>query len=147
MSDRTAQVTLGIDEWDDMRNKQQRLHDEIAALGQQLAAAERQDPTGRLVPVLETIEAAIPVIQFAVGNLHPDTIIGWPYESLRSFADLLNKMPGATHEQKELTIELRAFAGVAEMRARERAMRPIVPVVSVPAEPEDDTADADASGE
>lgn len=127
MSDRRAVVNVPIDEWDEIRNREQKLHAEIAELTQKLAQAERTDPTGRLEPTIEAVEAAIPIIQFAVGNLHPDTVRGWPDDALHTFADRLTAMPGATQIQKELAIELRAFAHQAEMRARERATRPPEP--------------------
>ena len=132
MSDRTATVSLHIDEWDNMRNKTQQLQNEIAELCKQLAEAERKDPTGRLEPTLKTIEMALPIIQFAVSNLHPDTMLGWPYEALREFSERLKSLPGASQLYKELAIELKAFAAQAEMRARERAARPVV--VSTPLE-------------
>jgi len=140
MSDRKAVVSVPIDEWDDMRNKQQSLHDEIAALTRRLADAEQKDPTGRLEPMLQTIEAVIPIIQFAVSELHPDTVLRWPYPALRAFSDQLTALPGSTQHHKELAIDLRHFASHAEMRERERAARPKIPVeapavVEVVAEP------------
>lgn len=124
MSDRQAVVSVPIDEWDDIRNAKQRLINENAELLKKLAEAERTDPTGRLEPTLAAIEAATPVIQFAVSNLHPDAVRGWPHGALRDFADRLETLPGATQLQKELAIELRAFAIQARARENERANRP-----------------------
>ena len=78
------------------------------------AAAERT-PTGEAPGVaLEALAAALPVIQFAVANLDPRTVRGWPAADLERLAELLE---GALPEHSVLALALKTFA--AECRELE----------------------------
>lgn len=63
--------------------------------------------------ILETLQAALPLVQFAVANLPPETIV-WPYEQLRAFGERLKSCPGLDLFTRELGQNLIGFA--AEFR-------------------------------
>ena len=124
MSEGTAgTVTLSIEAHDELRGKISTAYAEMADLRKQLAEAERSGDDERLEAVIEALEQAIPVIQFAVANLHPDTVKGWPHRELRAFANSLELLPGATPAHKELAQDLRVFAAGAESAEGHRQAR------------------------
>lgn len=61
----------------------------------------------------EAFHETIKVMQFAVANLDPATVSGWPHESLVKIADAIEKIPGIDQHVAELPPELRAFASIA----------------------------------
>ncbi len=86
--------------------------------------AVTSDPT--LDPVRDLralLDAALPVIQLAVGNLDPATVIGWPHNDLVTVADLIERIyPGDVNLQS-LAIEFRTFAHEAKRINKFRAER------------------------
>lgn len=66
--------------------------------------------TNDLVPgLIETVRAAIPLIQFTAGNV-PHTLKGWPWRSLYRFAELIKALPTATVHETELARSLKDVA-------------------------------------
>jgi len=116
-------VTLSIEAHDELRGKLKTAYEEMAALRAQLTEAQLSSGEEHLGMVIDTLEQAIPVIQFAVGNLHPTTVKGWPHRELRGFANGLELLPGATPAQKELAQDLRVFAAEAEATTEARELR------------------------
>ena len=60
-------------------------------------------------PILETLLAALPIVQFGVANLDPAGVI-WPYEKLRYFGECLRECPGVNIYMHELGSNLVEFA-------------------------------------
>jgi len=118
-----AMMTLPVAQYDDMRNQVLARDQRIAELEAQLRAEQVVDPTGRVDKLLEIIRSSIPVIQFAVANLAPETVRGWPRARLRQLGQLLGDMPSATQLDVELGLNLIAFAGEIEAVEAERAGR------------------------
>jgi hypothetical protein len=85
----------------------QKLRDELEA---QVTSGQLADPTGTTKLLHDGFHAAIKVVQFAVGNLAPETVAGWPHEALVEIADAIDKIPGMDQHVKELPPELRHFA-------------------------------------
>lgn len=69
-----------------------------------------------------TLAAVIEIVQFAVANLPPEHVVGWPSQALVTFAEGLRMLPISDHD-KELAEELLVFAGEASERAKERRSR------------------------
>jgi len=61
------------------------------------------------------------VVKFAVGNLAPETVRGWPYADLKTFADELVKLPGADTGLKEYALDIQNF--IREAREVENLRR------------------------
>jgi len=115
-----ASVTLPLTELDDIRNTVQTRDAKIAELEAALTAAEISDASGRIDLLVEALSTAMPIIAFAVANLDPTTVRGWPHKELSDFAARLPSLPGATPLQKEVAIELGAFAKECEFWWRKR---------------------------
>jgi hypothetical protein len=93
---------------DDLRTTQAKNYE----LEKSLAAAQLVggDTTG--VPQLlhDAFHDAIKIVQFAVGNLDPQTVVGWPHAAVMKIADAIEKIPGVDRHVAEMPIELREFA-------------------------------------
>jgi hypothetical protein len=108
----------------------------VQALESQLAEARMTDPNGVIRDLCGIVRSAKAVVQFAVGNLEPSTVRGWPYEALRAFADGLLRLPDADVQDQTLASDLCTFAknaaGYEEYRRERDAKR-----VAMPASRED----------
>jgi len=75
------------------------------------------------VRIERTITAAMEIVRFAVQNLPPQFVVGWPHDALATFARCLEMLPTTTDHDKELCQELLTFAGEASELAKERRSR------------------------
>lgn len=67
--------------------------------------------------MLAAFDQVLPVVQFAVGNLPPETIKGWPHEALDAVAQRYLQLSGQSLgriTERELMVELRKFAAEAK---------------------------------
>lgn len=91
------------------------------------AAALGDDAVAKLL--FTSFHSALKVVQFAVGNLEPSTVAGWPHAALVEIADAIEKIPGIDQHIAEMPPELRHFAALAasleEMR-KERDKNKVV---------------------
>jgi len=97
---------------------------EVAALKQQLALAELSGVDGageRLKRLFEAFSQAMEVVRFAIGNLHPLTVRGWPYEALQALSVTLPTIPSAERFPQELAVTFAYFAGLCEKWETARA--------------------------
>jgi len=109
---------------EDLRTTQNKNYE----LEQKLAAAQLgDDAVAKLLH--ETVHDTIKIVQFAVGNLDPATVAGWPHEALVKIADAIEKIPGIDQHVAELPPELRYFAQLAasmEAMRKERDKNKVV---------------------
>ncbi|MEX2716748.1 MAG: hypothetical protein Q6370_010645 [Candidatus Sigynarchaeota archaeon] len=128
-------VTVPLSTYDKLRDELKQLQSKNYELEKQLDAAKLGD--GNIAKqLLDAFHATMKVVQFAVGNLDPATVAGWPYEALVAVAAAIETIPGIDRHIQELPDELRAFASVAkglEEYRRERDKNKVV----VPATAED----------
>lgn len=96
---------------------------EVDALTQQLAAAKVADPSNVIQGYRSIIDDLVMVLQFAVANLDPMTVRGWPYPSLRAVATKVETLPGLAPYNVELPIPLREFSYSAEYYEEVRKAR------------------------
>lgn len=115
-----ANVTIALDELDNLRAQVQKAGDEAAALRAQLQKAERSSEDARVDHLFQLVEALIPCVQFAVGNLDVETVRNWPHPDLAKAAKLLEHAPGLPGNLKELHIEWGVFAREAAKIEDER---------------------------
>lgn len=109
---------------EDLRTTQNENYELKAKLA---AAALGDDATAKLLH--EAFHSAIKVVQFAVGNLDPSTVSGWPHAALVEVADAIEKIPGIDQHVAELPPELRYFAQLAasmEAMRKERDKNKVV---------------------
>ncbi len=120
-----AEITMTLAEFDELREKLRAAHAEIGQLEGELEAAQAADPSGRVPVLIGALKAALPIVQFACGNLDPRTITRWPYPDVLQLATLLANAPGMPHNARELAVELRAFAQETQTIERDRHARGI----------------------
>ena len=70
------------------------------------------------------LRASLKIVQFAQGNLDPETIRGWPHEDLVKLAKAVIALPVSTDTEKEWAIDAINYASVAAVleRARKRGV-------------------------
>jgi hypothetical protein len=68
----------------------------------------------------EAAMMALPVVQFAIGNLDPQTVRGWPWQALQRLGE---KMAELLPDQSEIGIALTSFARECADTDRFRAQR------------------------
>ena len=122
-------VTLDLSKFDIMRNQIKDLLASNAKLQQEAAsrpmAGANDEEAAALIKSLQGgLRAAVEVCKFAVGNLHWESIVGWPHAALKEAADAVTAMPGATEIEKEWAFDVVRFARDAERMADVRANRP-----------------------
>lgn len=113
MADSEPTVTVPLSTYDKLRDELKQLQKQSYELEQKLNAAKLGDSA--VAQQLHTaFHDAIKVVQFAVGNLDPSTVSGWPWQALTAIADAIEKIPGIDRHVTELPEELRAFAYTAK---------------------------------
>lgn len=106
-------ISISLADFDKLRNEVKETQTKNYELEKQLAAAKLgDDATAKTL--FEGFHEALTVVQFAVGNLDPSTVSGWPHEAVTKIADAIEKIPGMDPHKAELPPELRYFAGVAK---------------------------------
>lgn len=128
MSDEPT-ISLKLSEYDKLRDQVRALHGKNLELERDLAAAKLADNAGTLARVHAAFHDAIRVVQFAVGNLPPEAVAGWPHEALVKIADAIGQIPGIDRHISEVEPEFREFARVAASFEAWRAERKRTQVV------------------
>jgi len=106
-------VSVKYSDYNKLREDLRTTQNENYELKTKLAAAQLgDDAVAKLL--FDGFHDAIKIVQFAVGNLDPATVSGWPHEALVKIADAIEKIPGIDQHVAELPPELRAFADIAK---------------------------------
>jgi hypothetical protein len=100
---------MDITEWQELRNTIDALERDVAALRKRLAEA-RIGACGDNRRLFEALNHTIEIVRFAIANLEPRTVRGWPHESLSAFAALLPDLPGIDRSLAESAGDLTLFA-------------------------------------
>jgi hypothetical protein len=118
-----AEITMSLQEYEEIKTQRDEARQEMAELRKKLHDAEMRDPSERVPGLVRAVEAALPVVKFAVGNLAPETVRGWPYDDLAAFAEELDKLPGADTRMQEYALEFRNFVREAQSIEADRRER------------------------
>jgi hypothetical protein len=118
-----AEVTISLDDLDELRQARDKAERRAAEYKAQLLKEELDDPSGKVPKLVACIQAAMPIVQFAVANLDPSITRNWPYEELAKFAEVLDKMPGVDELTKEFALEFRNFAREIKRTESDRRSR------------------------
>jgi hypothetical protein len=102
-------VSISISEYDLLRRAHQNAEERANDLANQLDAQKLIDPSGTINQFRTAFLAAVKVMQFAVGNLDPATVSGWPYEALSQVTDGIETLPGIDVYSRELPLAWRVF--------------------------------------
>jgi hypothetical protein len=106
-------INIPLADFDKLRDSNKASQTRIYELEKQLAAAKLGDDAIAKT-LFDAFHDAITIVQFAVGNLDPATVSGWPHEAVARIADAIEKIPGMDPHKAELPPELRYFASVAK---------------------------------
>jgi hypothetical protein len=115
------EITLTLAEYDDLRARVDALTKELAAFRR--AAGEAAVNALGGPEVVQAFLDARELVSFAVAQLDPRVIKGWPHETLRRFALALNRVPGLDAVQ-DVIGEYLAFAFEAENEELRRRAAP-----------------------
>lgn len=114
-----AKVEISLTDLDTLRKDRERWEAEYLALRKQfdeLRTAVALAKPGDLPSLVDgpnmaaALNHALTVITFAIGNLDPLTVRGWPAADLLALAELLPKLPGLDPLLVELWCDWRIFA-------------------------------------
>lgn len=146
MSLTDSQVTISLGNLDALREQIKTAEDHAQDLERQLADAKLGPDPEFAKHTIEAFRATLPLIQFAVGNLHPSAVRGWPHETLKRVAEFLKALPDADVNDHALAHEFVEVAKLAQGYEEFRRQRDAQTVV-LPASPADwgpQTAEAKA---
>jgi len=116
-----TKIEITLEDLDEMRSQIREASDRLVRAEKEKNEALAADPSGRVPQLLAVIEAALPIVQFAVENLEPTTVRGWPHKTLDKLGELLATVDGMSVIAREIAPELRVFAHEAELIELERA--------------------------
>jgi hypothetical protein len=97
-----AKITIGIDDYNGLRSKIEALSLELGQTKVSLDQARLGDGAADARRLAEALGHALKVIQFAIANLHPLTVRGWPYEDLRALGNLAPDLPGVDESFRQV---------------------------------------------
>jgi hypothetical protein len=108
------QLTLSLDEWNEQLRLRQEAEARATKLEAELVEAKRTDPAGRVWDLEQLARNAMSVLAFAVANLPPESVRGWPWSDLYNFAQRMRWLPAFSTDDRDLANEWMAFAAEAE---------------------------------
>jgi hypothetical protein len=132
-----ASVTIDFADLEGIKKRAETAEAEVARLKGEVDQARLGDGGSDARRLATAFDLALEVVQFAIANLHPMAVRGWPYEALRALGELAPHLPGvntsfrevATGDWRLLTKEMekwekaRAEGREQELLAEENAAR------------------------
>lgn len=140
INDPNATVNVSLASYQALLDELEKLRTELLAQRQQPSAPTDTDAAHARA----ALERALAIVQFAVGNLDPRTVRGWPVEDVTALANLIEAaLPNYPHADV-LAITLREFAGEAAdvdrfRRDREKSAQKILGIDSSPVDESEET--------
>jgi len=117
----TATVTLTLGQLQELQTKIVALEKEIADARRTIDSGRLGDPESSARALSTTLTDSLAVVRFAVANLDPLTVRGWPYDELRRVGAAIATLPGVSDFVRELSNTLVEFANRAEGWEQARA--------------------------
>jgi hypothetical protein len=119
--DSKATINLPLSEYMEFQKQIGEREKRITELEANIREEQVRDPEDRIKTLIAAITAVVPVVQFAVASLPPESVRGWPYLALEKFAQCLAHIPGGDQHLIELGRDLAAFAREIEPFEKARA--------------------------
>lgn len=110
----SATLNMTLADYEALKNARTKAENDLADLQRQLEEARMADPTGKLVDLNKFARDCLTIARFAVANLPPETIRGWPYEALREVSKNIHALPDFSTNDRDMALDLLAFAKDAE---------------------------------
>jgi len=120
----TATLTLSMNDYNALLAQRAEARQEVAKLQAELIAAKLGDPREAMPKVLSFARDCLTIARYAVANLDPSLSVGWPYETLRAIAEALPLLPDANTNDRDMAIDLLAFANDCERHEIRRRNAP-----------------------
>jgi hypothetical protein len=108
MSNATLQMSL--DEYNAILGSRTQAEQERDQAFKELAAAKLVDPSGYVPKISEFARDCLTIARFAIANLPPEMIRGWPYQTLRKICETINVLPDYTADDRDMALDLLDFA-------------------------------------
>jgi hypothetical protein len=113
----SATVNIPLSELMELQKAREAAELEASKLHEKL----RQTATTASDPLLLAMtRAGIEITRFAVAHLPPESTKGWPLDAMRTIAESLSTMPGASIDDGELAVTLTNFAKECEVFEQRR---------------------------
>ncbi|MGH7178286.1 MAG: hypothetical protein ACREJC_12975 [Tepidisphaeraceae bacterium] len=123
----SATLTLTLADYESLKAQRTKAEDDLAVVTKQLAEARLEDPSGKLAPLNQFARDCLTIVRFAVANLPPETIRGWPYEELKRICQTLHVLPDFSTNDRDMALDVLGFAREAEdleLRRKSTATKP-----------------------
>jgi len=121
-------LTLTPEEYETMLQTRREAEAENERLRHELVAARGLDGNEVITALTQLVRHAMPIISFAVANLPPETIRGWPTGDLARLADGLENLPDFAPADDELRLSWNDFVCDLRMLERQRTATSAQPV-------------------
>lgn len=95
----SATVTLPLSDWRRLERELNDLRTRVQEPAKAWLSAPAPAPDAQKALDADALSFALELVQFAVGNLPPQSVRGWPVEALRRFADLIVDLCPNTHTE------------------------------------------------
>lgn len=105
-----AVVTLKLSEVNKLQSDLGDANLRIAEMAKEVEEARLGDHAGVTRQYQKAFSDAMQVVRFAVGNLEPLTVRGWPYKNLFAIVEHLRALPGLDFDYEETSGDLKLFA-------------------------------------
>jgi hypothetical protein len=132
-------LQLSLDDYNAMQSAKTKAEQETAEVCKELEAAKFVDGDERVAKVTAFAREALTVARFAVANLPPEMIRSWPYQALFKIAETINDLPDCSINDRDMAIDLAAFARDCEAHEIRRRAEPR-PTRMTPADVEEQRA-------
>lgn len=121
MSLNNATVTIEYQDLQKLQDRANRLERELADAQKTLEEARLGSDDDDRRDLSSALKDATTIVTFAVGNLDPLSVRGWPYKELRRLAGKLESLPGVDPFLRESATDLKIFADEAAEWEKARA--------------------------
>jgi hypothetical protein len=106
----TTNVSMSLEDFKAMEAREQGAYAELDKVRAELLAAKLSDPSNTIKSLVPLCREMLIIVRFAMANLPPMEIRGWPFEAVQSVANRLACMPDNIPDDVTIARELTLFA-------------------------------------
>lgn len=132
MSIGSSTINLTLEDYNVLQDAKRQAENEAAGLRKELAEARLDvGNDGSTRALVASVRGALDIVRFAVANMPPETVHGWPIAKLIEVSHSIEKLPDASSDDVSFAIELRKFATECELIERQRQAMKRAQVITV----------------
>jgi hypothetical protein len=117
-------LQLNLNDYNALIDARAKAEQELAVVHAELLAAKIADPSGRLPAITTFARECLTIARFAIANLPPEMIRGWPYQALRNVCNTIDILPDYSADDRDMALDLLNFAKDCEDHAIRRSTEP-----------------------